>query len=338
MATVPETRSSREWQKLCGHTTSLGGVTRASFALWTMQVKVVKAGKRATDFGAVQVAGSAPTVAALKAAFESHARVSRFRQSLKLQRGDELVALADDNKLLADYGVTDGATLVFRDLGPQIGYRTVFVAEYLGPLLFVLGYAARPALIYGAEAAARPLGHTAMLGVAAWTLHFLKREFETFFVHRFSRPTMPLRNLFKNCIYYWSFGAVVGYPLCHPQYAGPASAAQVQAGLALMALAELLNLCVHVQLRNLRPAEGSKERPIPKGPLFALVSCPNYTFEVLGWVGFSIFTQVAASYVFTVVGFLQMADWALKKHRGYLKSYGDDYKKLRRKAIVPFIL
>ncbi|CAH0520120.1 unnamed protein product [Peronospora belbahrii] len=270
-----------------------------------MQVNVIQLGKSTKDYGLVSVPGSAPTVSSLKTAFEMHTGISRFRQSFKLQQQDHsLVPLMDDTKALVHYNVQHGATLVFRDLGPQIGYRTVFVAEYLGPLLFVLGYAARPAFIYGAEAKVQPFCTTALLGVAAWTLHFLKREFETFFVHRFSRPTMPLRNLFKNCSYYWSFGAVVGYPLCHPLYT----------------------------------AEGSKVRPIPKGPLFALVSCPNYTFEVLGWVGFSLFTQVAASYVFTVVGFLQMTDWALKKHRGYLKTYGDDYKKLRRHAIIPFIL
>ncbi|RLN47671.1 hypothetical protein BBJ29_007679 [Phytophthora kernoviae] len=304
-----------------------------------MQVKVVKTGKKTKDYGNITVEGSAPTVNHLKVAFEKATRVSRFRQSLKLQDGDKpLVGLTDDKKLLVEYGVKDGSTLVFRDLGPQIGYRTVFVAEYLGPLLFVLGYATRPAFIYGAGAASQPFNSMALLGVACWTLHFFKREFETFFVHRFSRPTMPLFNLFKNCSYYWSFAAVVGYPLCHPAYTAPTSDIQVKAGLAIFGISEFLNLCVHIQLRNMRPAEGSKERPIPKGPLFALVSCPNYTFEVLGWVGFSLFTQVGASYVFTVFGFLQMADWALKKHRGYLKTYGDAYKKLRRKSIVPFIL
>lgn len=227
---------------------------------------------------------------------------------------------------------------MFKDLGPQIGYRTVFVAEYLGPLLFVLLYAARPSFIYGADAAAKPFDKTAWLGVVCWTAHFFKREFETFFVHRFSRPTMPLFNLFKNCVYYWSFGLVVGYPLCHPDYTAPTSELQVQLGLALFAVSEFLNFCVHVQLRNLRPAEGSKERPIPKGPLFALVSCPNYTFEVLGWVGFSLVTQIFFSYVFTLFGFIQMTEWAIKKHRGYVKSYGDAYKKLRRKAIVPFAI
>lgn len=231
-----------------------------------------------------------------------------------------------------------GSVLQFKDLGPQIGYRTVFLAEYFGPLAFVLLYASRPAFIYGPHAATQPFDATAWLGVVAWSVHFLKREFETVFVHRFSRPTMPLFNLFKNCAYYWSFGAVVGFPLCHPQYQAPSSALQKQLGLGLFAVSELLNFCVHVQLRTMRPAEGSKARPVPTGPLFALVSCPNYTFEVLGWVGFSLFTQIFASYVFTLVGFLQMADWALKKHRGYIKSDGDAYKKLRRKAIVPFVL
>ena len=59
---------------------------------------------------------------------------------------------------------------------------------------------------------------------------------------------------------------------------------------------------------------------------------------VLSWVGFSIFTNVAVSYLFTLVGFGQMTQWALQKHQGYKKEYGDEYKKLRRKAIVPFII
>jgi very-long-chain enoyl-CoA reductase len=244
----------------------------------------------------------------------------------------------DDSKTLASYGVKEGAELQFKDLGPQIGYRTVFLLEYLGPLLFVLFYAMRPAFIYGADAASKPLSDTAKLGVICWSVHFLKREFETVFVHRFSRPTMPLGNLFKNCTYYWTFGAVIGYPLCHPDYMGPTSPLQVQIGLAIFAVSELLNFAVHVQLRNLRPAEGSLERPVPTGPLFALVSCPNYTFEVLGWIGFSIFTQIFFNYVFTVIGLLQMTDWAIKKHRNYIKTYGDKYKKLRRKSIIPFVI
>ena len=35
----------------------------------------------------------------------------------------------------------------------------------------------------------------------------------------------------------------------------------------------------------------------------------------MSWVGFSIMTSLWASYLFTLVGFLQMADWAMKKHK-----------------------
>lgn len=131
--------------------------------------------------------------------------------------------------------------LQFKNLGPQIGYRTVFLAEYFGPLAFVLFYATRPSFLYGEGAAAKPFDPTAWLGVICWSIHFLKREFETVFVHRFSRPTMPLFNLFKNCAYYWSFGAVIGYPLCHPDYQGPKSQLQIQIGLAIFAVRGLSN-------------------------------------------------------------------------------------------------
>ena len=49
-----------------------------------------------------------------------------------------------------------------------------------------------------------------------------------------------------------------------------------------MVVAELINLLVHLQLRNMRPAEGSDARAAPRGWLFSLVSCPNYTAEVSG--------------------------------------------------------
>lgn len=82
---------------------------------------------------------------------------------------------------------------------------------------------------------------------------------------------------------------------------------------------------------------GSQQRPIPRGFMFDYVACPNYTFEVLAWVGFSVMTNIPASFLFTLVGLLQMADWAQKKHQGYKKTYDKEYKQLNKKAIIPFI-
>ena len=125
---------------------------------------------------------------------------------------------------------------------------------------------------------------------------------------------MPLSNLFKNCTYYWAFGAVIGVPLCSPNYVEPANETMVYAGLAIFILSQIGNLICHLILSNLRTAEGALERPIPTGFLFDYVSCPNYTFEICAWLGFSIMTQIPFAYAFTLVGFLQMAQWAMKKY------------------------
>jgi len=277
------------------------------------------------------------TVKDLKKEYAKVSKKDIHRQSFKTGP-DGKIRLENDTKTLKDYEVKDGATLAFKDLGPQIGYRTVFVLEYLGPMLFVAFYALRPSFIYGAHASDVKFNKIAQLGVLCWIFHFLKREFETFFIHKFSRPTMPLSNLYKNCAYYWMFGAVIGYPLCSPSYVAPANHQLVHAGLIIFALSELGNFLVHFQLSNMRNKEGSQSRDIPRGFLFQFVACPNYTFEVLSWVGFSLMTGIFTSWLFTLIGFIQMSDWAIKKHKGYKKDFDKEYTKLGRKAIVPFIL
>ncbi|XP_033367436.1 very-long-chain enoyl-CoA reductase-like [Parus major] len=104
---------------------------------------------------------------------------------------------------------------------------------------------------------------------------------------------------------------------------------------------QLGNFSIHVALRNLRPA-GSKTRKIPyptRNPftwLFLLVSCPNYTYEVGSWIGFTIMTQCLPVALFSLVGFVQMAIWAQGKHRSYLREFRD-YPPLRS-PIIPFLL
>lgn len=69
-----------------------------------------------------------------------------------------------------------------------------------------------------------------------------------------------------------------------------------------------------------------------------LTQASSIILQVMSWVGFSLMTKILLSWAFTLVGFLQMLDWAVTKHKGYIKEYGDDYKKLRRKAMIPFIM
>lgn len=168
--------------------------------------------------------------------------------------------------------------------------------------------------------------------------HYMKREFETLFIHRFSNDTMPFLNLFKNSTHYWILmGGGAMYFLLHPDYTPPAWANdQIHIGLAVaFAFFEFMNFMCHVTLRNLRKP-GSSERGIPKGWGFGFVSCANYFWESMCWLTFSISSQCLGSYFFLLVSFAQMLEWALKKHKRYKKDF-PDYPR-GRKAMVPFII
>lgn len=75
---------------------------------------------------------------------------------------------------------------------------------------------------------------------------------------------------------------------------------------------EALNGYCHLKLKALRP-KGSTEHLLPRGLFFDSITCPNYTFEILSWFSFYLFTRVFASLLFTIFGLAQMFIWAEKK-------------------------
>ncbi|GAB4814030.1 hypothetical protein N2152v2_001076 [Parachlorella kessleri] len=243
---------------------------------------------------------------------------TRQRFTLPAKQGQRSGQPLEAGKKLSDYGLEDGSVLVFKDLGPQIGYRTVFFFEYLGPLLVYPLFYFFPQLLYPSFKPPRryPVQE---LALCYWSLHYVKRILETFFLHKFNSSTMPLFNLFKNCSYYWGFAAFVSYFVNHPLYTPP-PLTQTHAALAFSLLCQLANLRCHVILSNLRPA-GTKGIGLPRGFLFNIISCPNYTAEILGWVGFTIATQALPAGIFTLVGAAQMAVWAAGKHRRLKKTF-----------------
>ncbi|KAF7261407.1 hypothetical protein EG68_01106 [Paragonimus skrjabini miyazakii] len=235
--------------------------------------------------------------------------------------------------------------LYLRDLGPQVGWRTVFLVEYTGPLViyFIIWLLRQPELRLTFLTPITTLRGLRNLAVACWCGHYAKRLLETIFVHRFSHATMPMRNLFKNCTYYFGFAAFVAYFVNHPLYTSPAfGCKQICFGLGVFLLSEYGNLSCHLALKNLRPP-GSTVRRIPQPVpgrfltrLFTLVACPHYTYEVMSWIGFAIMTQSLPAALFAAAGFGQMSIWALSK----LKAYRRDFPEFprRRRAIVPFVL
>jgi very-long-chain enoyl-CoA reductase len=92
---------------------------------------------------------------------------------------------------------------------------------------------------------------------------------------------------------------------------------------------------------------------IPRGYGFDLVTCPNYTFEILAWTAVAAMSgswagkhcapyandyhayDCHAAWLFVAVSGYQMTAWAVKKHKQYKKEFGNTYP--RRRVIFPFI-
>ncbi|KAJ3222500.1 3-oxo-5a-steroid 4- dehydrogenase [Clydaea vesicula] len=266
--------------------------------------------------------------------------------------------LTFENKVLqkedpiSKFDFKNGDVIQLKDLGPQIGWTTVFLIEYFGPIFIHPLFYFFPNIFYpGYAEADYQKSNVQALALIMVVLHFLKREFETIFVHRFSSETMPYTNLPKNCFHYWVLGGFnLAYWIYKPNNAGYFKFIWTKLGfengiddqylilatlIALWTFAQLSNYKTHCILRDLRPP-GLKTRKIPQGYGFNLVSCPNYFFEMLGWFVISLMTNSLASYMFFFVGAAQMTDWAVKKHLRYKKDFKSEYPK-NRKILFPFI-
>lgn len=228
------------------------------------------------------------------------------------------VALEDGRKL-KEFGLVSGSVLQFKDLGPQIGYSTVFFLEYFGPLVVYPIFYYFPQYFYPGLSAPSERVTAQKLALYYWSFHYAKRIAETFTIHRFGHATMPIFNLFKNCSYYWGFAAYVAYFVNHPLYTAP-HLMQTYVCLGLATLCQLSNLWCHVILANLR-SPGEKGYKIPRGFLFNYITAANYTAEIYGWLLFGVATQTLAVFVFAAAGTFQMAQWALQKHNRLRKLF-----------------
>lgn len=163
----------------------------------------------------------------------------------------------------------------------------MFFVEYFGPILITILFVVFQKQIYGVE---NKLTYNQKLGVTMVILHYVKREYETAFVHRFSNDTMPFFNLFKNSFHYWFICGVLNmYFFVHPLYTPPSWGNDTIFTVIFVAflIFEFLNLKTHAVLRDLRKP-GSSERGIPKGWGFDTISCANYFWESLCWTMFAI--------------------------------------------------
>ncbi len=177
------------------------------------------------------------------------------------------------------------------------------------------------------------------LATLLWSAHFLRRTWESAFVHRYSKPRIGPGDYLTEYVYYWGFAAWIAWSVTTRSQHAPLVFVQVL-GLGLFVLAEAGNARAHRMLRELRAPFG-REKHIPRGWLFRRVSCPHYLFEILSWVGFNLVTQTWAGVAFMLVGAGILGAWAHTRHVAYRRQFdGQDGREKypdQRRALIPFL-
>ncbi|CCH45012.1 Trans-2,3-enoyl-CoA reductase [Wickerhamomyces ciferrii] len=217
----------------------------------------------------------------------------------------------------------DQTEVYVKDIGPQIGWRTVYLIEYFGPILvhyFIYNYLAQNPISY-------------KLIYQMNLIHYGKREIENVLVHKFSNSTMPLFNLFKNSFHYWVLGGSLSLMyldlgnLSIPQlekYLNPDYIFYIWVG------AEFFNAVTHIQLRLLgdKTVRKGLPRTPPSGGFFEIFISPNYTMEIYGWICVFLLNPNIFTLIFLAVGATQMYFWSIKKQQ----KYGT-----KKSFLIPFI-
>ncbi|CAD6566454.1 MAG: 3-oxo-5a-steroid 4- dehydrogenase [Cyphobasidiales sp. Tagirdzhanova-0007] len=110
----------------------------------------------------------------------------------------------DAKQTLVQAGVRSGDNLAWKDLGLQIAYRTTYLIEYGGPLIihpliYFYGYKLVYQFLPASFGASYPVKHSKMqlLAFAMVMAHYLKREIESLYVHRFSNAKMPFSYMIR---------------------------------------------------------------------------------------------------------------------------------------------
>lgn len=100
------------------------------------------------------------------------------------------------------------------------------------------------------------------------------------------------------------------------------------------------NIHADAVLRNLRSREevrqGNAPYRVPHGGLYRLVTCPNYFYELIAWVGFATATWSLGSLFVLGVSAANLVPRALATHKWYHEKF-DDYPSGRR-ALIPYVL
>lgn len=155
-------------------------------------------------------------------------------------------------------------------------------------------------------------------------LHFLKRIFETLFVHKYSGSSDGVVDLVIGGYYTLTCWIIMTF-MNTMVTTSTLSSLMFYAGLSVYIVGELGNAYHHNLLADLRKSPDSGKKYVaPRGGLFEHVATPHYMFELVAWLGIAITAQQLNAFlvVLTMTSYLAgrakvTNEWNMKNIIGY---------------------
>lgn len=221
--------------------------------------------------------------------------------------------------------------------GPKISNKTAWVLMEAPAFLFMSYYTARFALS-GTDTGNSPIVLYIMAGL--FLIHYFQRSFIFPMMMR-GKSTMPIAIMLMGLTFNTLNAYIIGGWLYGEAPSGMYDAnwlhsPQFIIGLIIFFTGMAINLHSDHVIRNLRKP-GDTRHYIPRKGLYRYVTSANYFGELTEWIGYAILTWSPAGLLFAVWTFANLGPRAKSLTEKYEAEFGEEYKRLNKKHLIPFI-
>ena len=221
--------------------------------------------------------------------------------------------------------------------GPKISNRLAWVIMEAPAFLFLLYYT----LDFAGSGTDTGNSRTVLFTMAGCgLLHYFQRSFIFPFLMR-GKSKMPIAIMVMGMTFNTLNSYFIGAWLYRYAPEGMYttewfSSPQFIIGSVIFFTGMLINLDSDNVIRHLRKP-GDTKHYIPKKHLYKYVTSANYFGELTEWVGYAILTWSPAGLLVAIWTFADLAPRAKSLAEKYEAEFGDEYKELNKKHLIPFI-
>ena len=222
--------------------------------------------------------------------------------------------------------------------GPKISNKAAWVLMEAPSFGFMMYYTLRFAADGGATNGCAD--HVLYILGGLFLLHYFQRSFVFPLMMR-GKSSMPIAIMLMGLTFNTLNAYMIGGWLYGEAPAGMYGtkwllSPQFIAGTIIFFTGMAINLHSDHVIRNLRKP-GDTKHYIPRKGFYKYVTSANYFGEFTEWIGYAILTWSPAGLLFAVWTFANLGPRAKSLTEKYEKEFGEEYRSLNKKHIIPFI-